>query len=103
MVYKLKLVFGNNFYVKTEALYRKLECFFNRKASGNVAKERLKLLLISDRAGCSPETLDLIRKDMINVISKYIDIDKEQATIRIEKSTTPYLFANIPIKEVKYK
>lgn len=77
--------------------------FFRKTTSGNVAKERLKILLVSDRAGCSPETLDMIKKDIINVISKYIDIDKEESTISIEKSRTPYLFANIPIKEVKYK
>lgn len=77
--------------------------FFRKTTSGNVAKERLKILLVSDRAGCSPETLDMIKKDIINVISKYIDIDKDESTIRIEKSKTPYLFANIPIKEVKYK
>lgn len=77
--------------------------FFHKTTSGNVAKERLKILLVSDRAGCSPETLDLIKKDIINVISKYIDIDKDESTIRIEKSKTPHLFANIPIKEVKYK
>lgn len=76
---------------------------FRKASSGNVAKERLKILLVSDRAGCSPETLDLIKRDVINVISKYIDIDKDETTIKIEKSKTPYLFANIPIKEVKYK
>lgn len=77
--------------------------FLHKNSSGNVAKERLRVILVSDRAGCSPETLDLIKKDVINVISKYIDIDKEESTIKIEKCNQPYLFANIPIKEVKYK
>lgn len=77
--------------------------FLRKNKSSNIAKERLKVLLVSDRAGCSPETLDLIKKDVINVISKYIDIDKEESTVKIEKTAHPYLFANIPIKEVKYK
>lgn len=97
MVYKLKLMFFQNF------IYDYFQDFFKRSSSGNIAKERLKLLLISDRAGCSPETLELIKTDMINVISKYIDIDKEQSVIKIEKNSSPYLFANIPIKEVRYK
>ena len=32
--------------------------FFKKKNSGNVAKDRLKLLLISDRADCSPDVMD---------------------------------------------
>ena len=81
----------------------KFKNFFRKKKSSKVSKERLKILLVSDRAGCSPETVDLIKKEVINVISKYIDIDKEESTVKIEKSKKPYLFANIPIKEVKYK
>lgn len=75
--------------------------FFRRKRSGRVARERLKILLVSDRVGCSPETMELIKKDILNVISKYIEIDKENCLIQIEKDNKPYLFANIPIKEVK--
>ena len=46
--------------------------FFRKKSSGDVAKDRLKLLLISDRANCSPEIMELIKNDIIKVISKYI-------------------------------
>lgn len=41
---------------------------FKKKPSGNVAKDRLKLLLVSDRANCSPEIMELIKNDIINVI-----------------------------------
>ena len=47
--------------------------FFRRKSSGDVAKDRLKLLLISDRANCSPEVMELIKNDIIKVISKYME------------------------------
>ena len=65
--------------------------FRKRKRSGKIAHDRLKILLVSDRAGCSPETMELIKND----------IDKENCKIQIEKDKKPYLFANIPIKEVK--
>ena len=71
------------------------------KRSGKIAHDRLKILLVSDRAGCSPETMELIKNDILNVISKYVEIDKENCKIQIEKDKKPYLFANIPIKEVK--
>ena len=47
--------------------------FFRKKNSGEVAKDRLKLLLISDRANCSPEIMEAIKNDIIKVITKYME------------------------------
>ena len=41
--------------------------FFKRKSSGDVAKDRLKLLLVSDRANCSPDVMELINNDIIYI------------------------------------
>ena len=71
--------------------------FFRRKSSGDVAKDRLKLLLISDRANCSPEVMELIKNDIIKVISKYTQTESEG-----ENGRVPALCANIPIKELKH-
>ena len=84
--------------------------FFNRKSSSEVAKDRLKLLLVSDRVNCSPEVMEMIKNDIIEVISKYMDIDVQGLDIQISDSdaeadgasTGPVLFANIPIREVKH-
>ncbi|MBO4514139.1 MAG: cell division topological specificity factor MinE, partial [Lachnospiraceae bacterium] len=46
--------------------------FFRRKSSCQVAKDRLKILLITDRVNCSPEMVELIKKDITKVISKYV-------------------------------
>ena len=82
--------------------------FFKKKNSGDVAKDRLKLLLISDRANCSPETMEMIKNDIIKVISKYMEIDAEGLDIQITQTESenkngnvPALFANIPIKDLK--
>ena len=82
---------------------------FKKKSSGDVAKDRLKLLLVSDRANCSPEIMELIKNDIINVIAKYMEIDSEGLDIQItqtdsdgENGNVPALVANIPIKEVKH-
>ena len=84
--------------------------FFKRKASGSVAKDRLKLVLVSDRAGCSPEIMEQIKNDIIAVISRYIEIDQEGLDIKItqtqsetDNGTVPALYANIPIKDLKAK
>lgn len=82
--------------------------FFKKKASGNVAKDRLKLVLVSDRANCTPEIMEQIKNDIIAVISKYVEIDSEGLDIKITQTesegnngTVPALFANIPIKDLK--
>ena len=83
--------------------------FFRKKSSGDVAKDRLKLLLISDRANCSPEIMELIKNDIIKVISKYMEIDCEGLDIQItqtesegENGRVPALCANIPSKDMKH-
>lgn len=81
---------------------------FSKNKSGNVAKDRLKLLLVSDRANCSPEMMEAIKNDIIKVISKYMDVDTEALDIQITQTeseggngSVPALFANIPIKDIK--
>ena len=82
--------------------------FFKKKQSGNVAKDRFKLVLVSDRANCSPEIMEKIKNDIIKVISKYVEIDAEGLDIKITQTesegnngSVPALFANIPIKDLK--
>ncbi len=77
---------------------------FRRKSSKEVAKDRLKILLISDRVNCSAETLEMIKHDIAKVISKYMKIDADSMEIQISKTNShasgnlnPVLNANIPI------
>lgn len=81
--------------------------FFRRKSSCQVAKDRLKILLISDRVNCSPEIMELIKTDIAKVISKYMKIDTENMDIQINakkgsgrSSKNPVLYANIPILDL---
>ncbi|MFR7817605.1 MAG: cell division topological specificity factor MinE [Clostridium sp.] len=48
---------------------------FFEKSSSNVAKDRLKMVLVSDRANCSPDIMEQIKNDIIHVLSKYVDVD----------------------------
>ena len=81
---------------------------WNRKSSKDFAKDRLKLLLVSDRAGCSSEVMELMKNDIISVISKYMEIDTEGLDIQITQTESdgghgnvPAIYANIPIKELR--
>lgn len=80
--------------------------FFKKKRSGEIARDRLKILLISDRINCSPQTLKLIKQDIIKSISKYMSIDEEHMEIVLKrnhkrgKNKKPSLYANIPILDI---
>ena len=83
--------------------------FFRKKSSSNVAKDRLKMVLVSDRANCSPDVMEQIKNDIIHVLSKYVEIDLEGLDIKIEQTESegnngmvPALFANIPIKDMEH-
>lgn len=76
------------------------------KKSKTIAKERLKLVLVHDRNNCSPEFLETIKSEIIEVIKKHLDIDEQELDIQITQTTDgktgkPTLVANIPIKELK--
>lgn len=80
-----------------------------QEKSKNVAKERLKLVLVHDRADLSPKFLDMIKSDIVRVISEYADIDEEGLDIKLtrmrregDNSTISALIANIPITNVRY-
>jgi cell division topological specificity factor len=71
-------------------------------ASKNIARERLRLVLIHDRSMVSPEIINALRDDLIQVIQKYMDIDLESLLVNIEgEDNSVALIANIPIKGLK--
>lgn len=81
--------------------------FFNKESnkSKNIAKDRLKLVLIHDRSMLSSGMLEKMKDEIIEVISRYVDIDRDELNIDIAQQednvrrTT--LVANIPLKVKK--
>ncbi|MBR3887571.1 MAG: cell division topological specificity factor MinE [Clostridia bacterium] len=75
-------------------------------ASKQAAKDRLKLVLMQDRASVSPDFFDIMKKEIIDVIKKYIEIDEDALEVELTRGLEaglegPALYANIPIKNVK--
>ncbi len=83
--------------------------FFNKKKSSQVAKDRLKLVLIYDRAGTTSndDMINMMKRDIMQVISKYVEIDEQEFEIDLksvqneEEGISSQLIANIPIKRIK--
>lgn len=70
--------------------------------SRNVAKERLRLVLVHDRADMSPQLLESLKEDLINVISNYMEIDEGALEVNLDTSdNTVALVANIPVIKMK--
>ncbi len=81
--------------------------FFAKNKSKDVAKDRLKLVLMGDR-GVSPEFLDMVKGEIMQVLSKYMDINDDELEFKLTKTDNedgtaevPALIANIPIKNMK--
>jgi cell division topological specificity factor len=77
-----------------------------RECSKVAAKERLKLVLMQDRASVSPDFFEMMKKEIIDVIKKYIEIDEETLEVELTRGFEdglegPALYANIPIKSIK--
>lgn len=75
----------------------------NKRPSKEIARERLSLVLIHDRASVSPQLMELLKDDMIKVISKYMDInDKEMEISFTQDQASVALVANIPVSRMKH-
>lgn len=85
-------------------MFELLTRVFGRDNNGskNIARERLRLVLIHDRATISPEVMLLLKEDLITVIREYLEIDEEALSVSLENDTDSVaLVANIPIKGLR--
>lgn len=80
--------------------------FSSKGLSKDTANDRLKLILIHDRADFSPDFLEMIKCDILKVISKYAEIEAGEIEVRLTtkeeyEGSSPALLANIPIRKIK--
>lgn len=70
--------------------------------SKDIAKERLRMVLVNDRVNVSPQFMNGLRDDMIKVISPYMEIDESQMQVSLTTSKSSVsLVANIPVHRMK--
>ena len=77
-----------------------LDRLLGRKTrSANQAKERLQLVLIHDRTDLTPENLQSLKDELIQVISRYVEIDPEDVNIDMaQEGREQRLVADIAVK-----
>jgi cell division topological specificity factor len=82
------------------SLFEKL--FGGKERSGAVAKDRLKLVLMHDRTDIPAPMMEAMRRDLLAVLSKYVDIDETDLDVQLEKADgSVMLVTNIPIRRVR--
>ena len=77
-----------------------LDRLFRRRepTSREIAKERLQLVLVHDRVKISPGTLDKMKDELIEVISRYVEIEAGSVEVTLAQDKThSRLVANIPV------
>lgn len=80
-----------------------LSRFFRKDdSSRSLAKERLRLVLMSDRVSLAPETFDAMKGEMLRVLQRYLEIDERGLDVHFENAERRFmLLANIPVNQVK--
>jgi cell division topological specificity factor len=71
---------------------------------GEVAKERLKVVLVHDRLKVNPEVLEMIRAEVLSVISKRLEVDEQQMQVLLTREGgADKLQTDVPIKRQKVR
>ena len=80
-----------------------LSRFFRREeASKTMAKERLRLILMSDRVSLAPDIFDAMKGEMLEVLRRYLEIDERGMDVHFENAERQFaLLATIPVREVR--
>ena len=80
-----------------------MKIFGKSEKTMDIARKRLQVVLIHDRANISPEVMEHLRDDIIKVISNYMEINQQDMEISLANdSDSVALVANIPVQKMKH-
>lgn len=78
-----------------------MKAFFrDKKRSAGYARDRMKLLLLSERIDCSPQMIQMLKSDLIHTVKKYLTIEEEQVKLKITQEPA-VLYVYVPVLDKK--
>ncbi len=87
-------------------LYNKLLGFFRQaeeeESAKDVACNRLRVVLMQDRTNLTPQILERMRGELVELLSKYLEMDKEALELNLEQEGDQMaLMLSIPVIRAK--
>lgn len=74
---------------------------FRQPGSSATAKERLRLVLMTDHLELAPEMIESMKRDLVDVIGRYVEVDRDKIEVNFERQDHALaMLANIPIISV---
>lgn len=74
----------------------------HEEKAGATAKRRLQFVLINNRVSLSPDMMERLRQDIVEVVSRYFEIDKDSTSFDVERADDgTALVSSIGIKRVR--
>jgi cell division topological specificity factor len=75
--------------------------FFGEKASAQVARQRMQVVLMHDRMDIAPDIMEALKNDIIAALSRYMELDRRTIRIDLEQGKNyTALISNVQIKRV---
>lgn len=72
---------------------------FGRDGSKRQAKNRLQMVLVQDRSGLTPQDMDLFKKDLLEVITKYFETERSHIDVEWQRENgSTALIVNMPVQ-----
>ncbi len=89
-------------------LYNKVMGFFRQteqeevESAKDTACNRLRVVLMQDRTNLTPELMDRMRRELVELLSKYVEMDKEALDLSLEQDGEQVaLMLSIPVIRAK--
>lgn len=72
----------------------------SKPRSGATAKERLQFILVHDRINLTPERMEEMKREILAVISKYVEVEGEDIDITLQnRQRSSLLVAEVPFSK----